>query len=355
MGELKFSICNDPKEWYTIGMELWENSIDPPVFYHPSMLGVMNSIKENIQMAILFHNGMPVLALPIYCEKKVRNVSYDGWDNLGLLKRKDVSADLIRSFWQKLLSATKRIKLENFSEADSKDVLNNSEYKLFVSRRKCPFFEIKDSWEELSPLLSKKLVRNVRQYGNKAERANISFEIKMAHEVSNSTLDQNLDGAYKFHTSRMEIIGQKSKFTPDAYKEYHKKVLESCDNVFTIEAKENNDKLIAFYYGFCNNKRLSWFNGGFDMAYRNLSIGTLLISNLLKWAYEHNLNYFDFLRGREDYKLKWTSDFNLNYDLYLCKKNPIYILRTISFFLAENRKRVGFKNALRLMAKGYRL
>ncbi|OGH99875.1 MAG: hypothetical protein A2104_08900 [Candidatus Melainabacteria bacterium GWF2_32_7] len=80
-----------------------------------------------------------------------------------------------------------------------------------------------------------------------------------------------------------------------------------------------DDKVIAYNLILVNDKGLCYWNGAFDTDYEVYSPSKLLFNELIKYSYENNYEYFDFMRGSDPFKLQWTNDITTNY--ILSKKN----------------------------------
>ncbi len=61
----------------------------------------------------------------------------------------------------------------------------------------------------------------------------------------------------------------------------------------------------AGYMSFIYNKRLWLYNSGWEWDFRDYSPGWVLLTHLLEWANQHQINTFDFMRGDERYKYKF--------------------------------------------------
>lgn len=63
---------------------------------------------------------------------------------------------------------------------------------------------------------------------------------------------------------------------------------------------------IASVYGLIHNGEFIYFQSGYDPAWRNKSVGLVLVGETFKDAIEQGLRGYDFLRGTEGYKSDWT-------------------------------------------------
>jgi len=346
---LRFSLKGNNKKTSAELGEVFRNAQDPPVFYSVGMLKVLEKISGvKLQIALLHKNEIPILALPIVKKNIWTNANFPGWDNLDLVQSASALKADVDYFWTALLNEVKLLKLSSFSQKSTAIHLAQKQKFKIVDRRKCPYIPLKSSWEELNQTISKKLVRNLRQYGNKALRDGIHYKIREAQSISIEERNGLLRTAFAYHNMRMKDLNQDSKFTPEAFESYHKSVFELADNVFIIEAFNATGENIACFYGLFNKYRLAYFNGGFNQDYTEYSLGTLLVSELISFAYQENIKVFDFLRGREGYKLKWTDVFDWNKDIYLSNNNLFSKLKLRVYFFDDMRKRLGTKKALKL-------
>jgi CelD/BcsL family acetyltransferase involved in cellulose biosynthesis len=61
----------------------------------------------------------------------------------------------------------------------------------------------------------------------------------------------------------------------------------------------------AAYLSFRYDNQLFVYNSGVNPQQFEFSPGWVLLGDLLEWANEQGLRYFDFMRGSEDYKYKF--------------------------------------------------
>ena len=66
-----------------------------------------------------------------------------------------------------------------------------------------------------------------------------------------------------------------------------------------------NGKKAAAHLSFLWENRIWLYNSGWEWEFRSYSPGWLLLANLLRWATEHGISAFDFMRGDEAYKYKF--------------------------------------------------
>jgi CelD/BcsL family acetyltransferase involved in cellulose biosynthesis len=64
---------------------------------------------------------------------------------------------------------------------------------------------------------------------------------------------------------------------------------------------------VASVYGIIHRDTFIYFQSGYDPAWRNKSVGLVLVGETFKDAIESGLTEYDFLRGTETYKSDWTT------------------------------------------------
>ena len=68
-------------------------------------------------------------------------------------------------------------------------------------------------------------------------------------------------------------------------------------------------KLLAYLLFFSSNNRFLAYQTAFDMEFRDLSLGTQLFLESIRYAFENHYIEYDFLKGDEDFKKRFTGDF----------------------------------------------
>lgn len=63
----------------------------------------------------------------------------------------------------------------------------------------------------------------------------------------------------------------------------------------------------AGLYGWRHGDRFAFYQAGYDPAWRQRSVGTVLLGHIVQRCFADGVSEFDFLRGTEPYKLKWAN------------------------------------------------
>ncbi|OGI21740.1 MAG: hypothetical protein A2287_05700 [Candidatus Melainabacteria bacterium RIFOXYA12_FULL_32_12] len=75
-----------------------------------------------------------------------------------------------------------------------------------------------------------------------------------------------------------------------------------------------NGVIIAYNLILLNKNTFSIWNSTFDNDYEFYAPSKLFFNELIKYAFEKNYEYFDFMRGNDPYKLSWTNKTAYNYN-----------------------------------------
>ena len=65
---------------------------------------------------------------------------------------------------------------------------------------------------------------------------------------------------------------------------------------------------VASVYGIVYRGEFIYYQSGYDPAWRNKSVGLVLVGETFKDAIEQGLGGYDFLRGTESYKSDWVTE-----------------------------------------------
>jgi CelD/BcsL family acetyltransferase involved in cellulose biosynthesis len=77
-------------------------------------------------------------------------------------------------------------------------------------------------------------------------------------------------------------------------------------------------KTVAAVYGIVDHGRFSYYQAGYDPAWRSKSVGLVLVGETFLRAMKEGLTGYDFLRGTEAYKSDWTTQERKTVSLRVC-------------------------------------
>lgn len=161
------------------------------------------------------------------------------------------------------------------------------------------------SWDEYSRMLSAKMRSNLKR-GHR-DLASAGGHIRL---LSPSEVEEGMRTLFALHSSRWRRRGLPGSFASRAARRFHLDwARQAADRgwlrLYTLEA---SGRKIAMLYGVQYGRTFSYYQAGFDVAYRRLSPGALLVGQAIRDAIDDGCEWFDFLRGEERYKSRWKAE-----------------------------------------------
>ncbi|WP_422121618.1 GNAT family N-acetyltransferase [Peribacillus frigoritolerans] len=81
-----------------------------------------------------------------------------------------------------------------------------------------------------------------------------------------------------------------------------------------------DNECVAIHYGFKDDNKIYYYIPVYSKKMKkNLSLGSILLYNIITYYKERGIKEFDFMRGNEAYKFDWTDAVSMNYDLTINK------------------------------------
>ena len=169
-----------------------------------------------------------------------------------------------------------------------------------------PYITIQDDWENFQNALSSKRAKSVR-YEVKNLFRHFEGEFKgcdRGHELDNA-----LTAMMDLHQKRIRQKHQLGAFATEQVRNGFRRLVHELEkrDYITIHTIESKDQTIAAIGTFIYNKKILYFQGGFDPEYFRLSPGKVVLAKRITEAIENKAREFDFLFGDEDYKFAWST------------------------------------------------
>lgn len=168
-----------------------------------------------------------------------------------------------------------------------------------VRRTPCPRLVLTAGTESMG---SAKFRKKLRWYAKKVAAAGISFRWIPPGQVTVGLLDDLL----RLHDARARTIERATSFTGQRM-EFHERLIkrghERCGPAMVLGVRD--DAVVAALYGFHWGRSFAHYQTGWDPAFADLSLGTVLVAEAVKLAAANGIEIFDFLRGAEDYKYRF--------------------------------------------------
>jgi CelD/BcsL family acetyltransferase involved in cellulose biosynthesis len=165
----------------------------------------------------------------------------------------------------------------------------------------CPYIPLPGDWELYISNIDKKQRHEIRRKMRRAEEYYLPIRWYIVED--GARLDQEVDGFLNL----MACDPEKAKFlTPPMRTQIHT-IVQAAYKAGWLQLAfiEVNGEKAAGYLNFDYMNHIWVYNSGLDFRFSGLSLGWVLLSHLLQWANEHKREYFDFMRGDEQYKYRF--------------------------------------------------
>ena len=173
----------------------------------------------------------------------------------------------------------------------------------------CPYIPLPGNWETyLAEQVDKKQRHEIRRKMRRIEELNARSD--PAHQPVRWHIVQeeaSLDAGINDFLQLMANDPEKSHFLSDAMRAQMRAAIHAAFQAGWLQLAflEVNGEKAAGYLNFDYDGHLWVYNSGLDFRFRELSPGWVLLGHLLEWANQNGRQYFDFMRGNEDYKYKF--------------------------------------------------
>jgi len=133
-----------------------------------------------------------------------------------------------------------------------------------------------------------------------------------------------LDAVFALHRLRKGQQERATSFTGDEILAFHRRLVTRLapEGKILIGSLSRGAEVVAAAYCFVGGRSISYFQSGFDPAYERLGVGTVLLVEVMRFAFANDMQEFDFLRGDEAYKYTWASESRSLYRWELFRRTP---------------------------------
>ena len=172
--------------------------------------------------------------------------------------------------------------------------------------RTCPIIHIRGNWDAFVEGLSAKMRKNVRRAMRQLLDAGAEFKLVTDREGVRPAVRD----LFALHAERFVTKKATTGFRADLREPFHAAVAERFfdSDLLRLFRLELKGRAVASVYCFEHQGGLFYFQGGMDPEFERLSVGTALVGHAIKYAFDQQLRFFDFMRGEEAYKFRWTQD-----------------------------------------------
>jgi CelD/BcsL family acetyltransferase involved in cellulose biosynthesis len=165
----------------------------------------------------------------------------------------------------------------------------------------CPYIPLPGDWEKYICAIDKKQRHEIRRKMRRSEEFYLPVKWYIAQDGDH--LEQQTDDFLNL----MAKDADKAKFLTPAMRQQMHSIVQAAHKAGWLQLAfiEVNGEKAAGYLNFDYMNHVWVYNSGLDFSYRELSPGWVLLGYLLEWANENKRQYFDFMRGDEQYKYRF--------------------------------------------------
>lgn len=265
--------------------------------------------------------GRLVGIAPFYIEsaafpsaRRLRFCSYEmSPDHMDIIAEHGLESSTAREFLDRFRKCAEDwdvLEVDNLSSKSSLLCQSSllSEYGLSVERSfECPYVLIPQmTFDEYVASRS-----GLADRGMKRKLFNLTKKEGIRHVIvrdSESHLKAMRD-LFKLHNARASDKGYDSRFTSGDVERFHERlsVLLLEKGILNLHLLYDGETPVGAQYAFQHGRKVCYFQGGFDPAYKRWSAGLLMIYLVLGKAFADGALEYDMLKGNEPYKALWSN------------------------------------------------
>ncbi len=176
---------------------------------------------------------------------------------------------------------------------------------------RCPFIEVKNSWEEYYSGISKKIRKELKWLENKLART-AGYELMInKHKVSPELLDE----IFSINKARLKEKNKSGWYENEEYYRFISQILNVHENNSNISISiiKIDGKIAAYAIGYIYDNKFNYWNVSIRSEYKGFSPGKVLLYHLIREMHlKRIVAEIDLLRGQEEYKYKWATGDRVN-------------------------------------------
>jgi CelD/BcsL family acetyltransferase involved in cellulose biosynthesis len=179
-----------------------------------------------------------------------------------------------------------------------------------VATEPCPYLDLPVNWDAYLATLSPSRRETIRRKERRLRRQHTVCVTDYAPE----RLDEGWRFLQSLHAQRWEGRGVLADPRLDHLLRRFTCELAAQDEIW-LTTLDVDGVPVAAWYGFAWKDTVYFYQSGRDPRWEGASVGVVLMALMIRRAIERGYRRFDFLRGRETYKLSWTSTECPNYEV----------------------------------------
>ncbi|HLG21239.1 MAG TPA: GNAT family N-acetyltransferase [Candidatus Manganitrophaceae bacterium] len=267
-------------------------------------------------MAVESRLGIPLRRLSILGDEAVGS---DHLDLLSLDGFEEKVAGAVAEYWRRSPGRWDFIQLRDLSERSPHlPFLIEAVQKQggFIQKEEgetCPYLLLGPSWEGALNRLSAGMRYAVRRKIRSVEReGGVEWAAIETWDAGRS----GMEALMSLHQQRWR--GGSDAFAGPRKIPFHREASQyfferGIAKLFLLKIE---GRIVASLYGFLMGGTFFYYQAGFDPAWGDKSVGTVLMGKTIQSAISRGWKEFDFLRGAEAYKFHWTDDVKKTWDVF---------------------------------------
>ncbi len=241
--------------------------------------------------------------------------SHVGSDYLDVIARSDLREAVTRAFARALVSAQPDWDVIDLLDLDGasptlemlKEAFFDSRFVLRRSDRyTCPG-ERFESGERFDAFLKRTGRRDNYLRRRKWLEKQPGFALERVERPGE--LDSPMADFFRLHAMRWAADGGSQGIKGSGVESFHRDATQYLAEKgwLRIYSLKVGGQAVASVYGLVHRGEFIYFQSGYNPAWRNRSVGLVLVGETFKDTLEGGLRGYDFLRGAEPYKSEWTT------------------------------------------------
>jgi CelD/BcsL family acetyltransferase involved in cellulose biosynthesis len=211
-----------------------------------------------------------------------------------------------------------------------------------VSTHRRPYLSLDGSWERFLASRPQKLRYNLR-----ARRRHLAQQgdLRVHHSMTPQDIARRLPDAVALHARRWAGQRTSTTFSSSATAQrFYARALGTLSALGQVDlaALELDGRLLAFALCFVRGEKLYYYLPGFDPDFARFAPSSLLLADLINWAFARGLRELDFMLGDEPYKAQWASGIRGTQRLLLaapCPRGSLALTAFRAYLAARERAR----------------
>jgi CelD/BcsL family acetyltransferase involved in cellulose biosynthesis len=215
----------------------------------------------------------------------------------------------------------------------------------------CPTVLVEGSYADYLGARPSALRRKLRRAERFAREAGDALEVRVI-ETSDG-VERHLDDVTTVFDAA-ERANPRLHFFAGRYRPFTTAMLDeaACASRLALFVLYVASKPAATALIFRSGRTLCYSGPRFDPDYRSLSPGHLVLSAIVKHAFERGISEVDLLMGDTPYKREWSTDSYDTFDVTVASSSWIYKLHEAARFVASSHRLLKWSRALRRTLRG---